>query len=93
MPSLKTIAATDIQACDYKKTHRDDNKYNVSHLIAPENRLVCQNSVASAMPAFKPCDDRVFKPLSLGAGCSLQRVHPARRNKIFLSMVLMAPSR
>jgi O-glycosyl hydrolase len=39
---LKTIAATDIQACDYKKTQRDDNKYNVSHMIAPENRLLCK---------------------------------------------------
>jgi hypothetical protein len=53
-PPLQAIAATDIQACDYKKNHRDDDKYNVSHTIAPENRLVCQNSIASAMPAFKP---------------------------------------
>ena len=35
-PSSETIAATDIQACDYKKNHRDENKYNVSHAIAPK---------------------------------------------------------
>jgi hypothetical protein len=36
MPSLQTIAATDIQACDHKKNHRHDDKYNVSHMIAPK---------------------------------------------------------
>jgi hypothetical protein len=41
-PPLQTIAATDIQACDYKKNHCDDNKDNVSHMIAPANKLVYQ---------------------------------------------------
>ena len=39
MPSLQTIAATDIHAGDYKKNHSDDNKYNVSHLTAPNFAL------------------------------------------------------
>jgi hypothetical protein len=38
-PPLQAIAATDIQACDYKKNHCDDNKYNVKHLIAPKIQL------------------------------------------------------
>jgi hypothetical protein len=52
-PSLKTIAATDIQACDYEKTHRDDNKYKVSH----ESLLKLTNlpsPIASAMPRLTP---------------------------------------
>ena len=34
-PPLQTIAATDVHPCDYEKNHHDNNKYNVSHLIAP----------------------------------------------------------
>jgi hypothetical protein len=41
----------DIRACDHEKEHRDHNKYNVSHKIAPENRLVCHDHIASSMPA------------------------------------------
>jgi hypothetical protein len=34
-PSSETIAATDVQACDYKKHHCDENEYNVQHTISP----------------------------------------------------------
>ena len=50
-PPLQTIAAADIQACDYKKHHSDDDKYNVSHSIAPENRLAYNDRIASTVPA------------------------------------------
>jgi hypothetical protein len=72
MLSLQTIAATDIQACDYKKNHRDDNKYNVSHAIAPENKLLRQDLIASAMPAARVRNDLVFKSGLWRAGCNLQ---------------------
>jgi hypothetical protein len=66
---LKTIAATDIQACDYKKNHRDDDKYNVSHTIAPENRLACNDRIASTVPAVLLRNNYFSKELP---GCKLQ---------------------
>jgi hypothetical protein len=74
MPSLQTITTLDIEACDYKKHHRDDNKYNVSHMIAPENRLVCQAGNASAMPAARLRNDWLLKRGQWPAGCNLQEM-------------------
>jgi hypothetical protein len=70
--SLKTIAATDIQAGDYKKNHRDDDKYNVSHTIAPENRLLCHDRIASTVPAVLLRNNYFSKEYNRLPGCKLQ---------------------
>src|SRR5713226_4834896 len=36
--SLQTIAAADIQPRNYKKDHRNNDKYKVGHVIAPQNK-------------------------------------------------------
>src|ERR1700746_2092628 len=38
--SLQTIAADDVQPRNYKKDHRNNDKYNVSHVIAPDNQVM-----------------------------------------------------
>ena len=72
MPSLQTIASFDVQPRDYEKEHRDDDKYKVSHLIAPKSKLTFQVGCASAMPfPFHWEESRFTKELGL-ANCSLQ---------------------
>jgi hypothetical protein len=38
-PPLYFVAPDHVEPRDYEKHHRNSDKYNVSHLIAPENRL------------------------------------------------------
>ena len=69
---LQTIAAADIRACNYKKHHGDEDKYNVKHLIAPKSRVLPEtfrNSSASR----SDCEIISFsKEGKLPAGCNLQ---------------------
>ena len=60
-PPLQTVAAADIQACDYKKHHRNENKYNVSHLTAPKSRLHWQGTSATLMPVVWIAKSFVFR--------------------------------
>jgi hypothetical protein len=101
-PFLQAITSTDIPACDYKKNHRDHDKYNVSHTIGPENRLVSQiPSQAQCQPLRRETigflrglayERVVICRMRPSNGCKMQARAPATRNKIFLSMILMALS-
>src|SRR5262245_55615215 len=58
---LQTITAANIEPRDYKKNYCHDDKYNISHKIAPENRFVCQIRVASTVPAVRLRNRCLFK--------------------------------
>ena len=56
---LQTIAAADIRACNYKKHHGDEDKYNVKHLIAPKAEF-CQRPSATLVPVVPIAKSLVF---------------------------------
>jgi hypothetical protein len=52
MPPLEPIAALNVQPRDYKKDHRNDDKYNVKHFSAPEVLAFDTSHSAKGMPTL-----------------------------------------